>query len=450
MRKAIRNFSSSLVLLLGLTTTAICQSGRNVIAENQEDLSGQLNQILKDGDIRNLLGIEEEKITELPEEELFQIQQTLENTVLRFDDKGNAIVQTRSGDEVSKPDIKSFVSVNLQVFQGPSGEMYVPPELGVVADGVGNDAHGFISIIFQISLAPFIEEINIKDSHPKAGYIINKPKLQERNPEWVSVTVELEPRLSDDENHVEGSGESCAEYFQVLEILPNDTEAGTKEQFITQFASIASQIAGLQGPFFPVSAFQARFSSGSAGLGILLKNLFPPRSIAYQYAFMDSPSSFGWYMRRNQKDPDSRNLSLLGLHRGVVLLRVNNDSCNGKVLKGINVNYQVLSKWDKAANNVRNNKWHFIAGDSSDIVVPQKTEEASTEDDSLDLTEHPALIKVDKARDILQIKETDFDSLINNDHIQKIDGNTVTRVSMQCFLGLIAQTDCPTIKNQRH
>ena len=241
-----------------------------------------------------------------------------------------------------------YVSVEIQATTGPDGEMYDLPDLSLPEEDNG---FRFPSIIFQVSVAPILDQIEgFKDEKE----FVKDVKFADRDAKWVSIMVELEPVISrngGEETPMECEVEiDCSKYFRVLEILPNDTVAGPKDRLITQVASVTSELSGVLAPFFPGTDFETRTGAGASGLGILFRNLFPPRAVTYQYAYLNSPSSFGWYFRQNKANPESS--SLLGLHRGAVLLQVNSKeiSVNGDdkdVVKKIIVRYQALSEWNK-------------------------------------------------------------------------------------------------------
>ena len=332
----------------------------------------------------------------------------------------------------------------MQAVQGPCGEVYNPFELGSVVKEIRSNGFSFPSIVFQISATPLIVPIQQINEEPD---YVKEVKYRDRDAKWIAVTVELQPVVSrsseaEGEKEIElkcGKEVDCSNYFQVLEVLPNDTEAGTKERLITQIASVASDVSGVLAPFFPATA-------GASGLGILFRNLFPPKSVAYQYAYIDSSSSFGWYFQQNKEDPETA--SLLGLHRGVALLKVNSktvkvDKNTSDTLQRITVRYQVLSEWNKNPNPFT--KFDLSRVGVAEICVPEQSKPDLKK--LKYLTGFPAVISNEVANEILQVGSAEMDDLISNNLIQKVGENNVTRASLECFLGLTKKTDCPTIKN---
>lgn len=126
----------------------------------------------------------------------------------------------------------------------------------------------------------------------------------------------------------------------MLQLLPNSTRGGTKDTLPTQFASAAAELAGLSAPFYASSSFGLKSEAAAKGLTVLFRNLFPPTTVTYQHTYVDSPTRFGWNFKQNKSKPEEA--SILGLHRGVVLLlQAHTD------VKKIGIRYTALSAWPR-------------------------------------------------------------------------------------------------------
>jgi hypothetical protein len=350
----------------------------------------------------------------------------------------------------------TYVSVSMQANWGPFGSAYAPPDsaqfVGVKeAERAVNQTYRFPSIYFNISAAPVLVPIIKDEESPEQ---ISQVMFDDRDMEWMDVSIELEPVLAERQSGVaehDTGGKPVAKkdwekYVQILEMLPNDTQAALKERLPAKIANIAGELGSAMVPFVPQIA-ASRFSSSTTALGVLFRNIFPPKSVAYRYAFIESACRFGWYFRQNKGGTD--NLSLLGLHKGVVLLRVSSE------VKQLKVHYSVLSKWNKSPN-ANSEKYNMTTAKPIAMDLPNMVELQMDYDGLQNLNGFPILIPRDQALKILHLDITkaadrkEWDALTTgaNPSLRALNsGAYVTRASMEMFLSMpptVAPTPDPS------
>jgi hypothetical protein len=344
------------------------------------------------------------------------------------------------------PNVTStYVSVSMQANWGPFGAAYAPPDtaqlVGVKeAERAVNQTYRFPSIYFNISAAPVIVPIIKDEESPEQ---IAQVMFDDRDMEWMDVSIELEPILAERQNNVaeNNTGGKAVEkkdwdkYVQILEMLPNDTQAAMKESMASKIANVAGELGSAMVPFVPQLA-QSRFTSGTTALSVLFRNIFPPKSVAYRYAFIESASRFGWYFRQNKGGGEG--ISLLGLHKGVVLLRVSSE------VKQIKVHYSVLSKWNKSPN-ANSEKYNMTTAEPVALDLPPLVEPQIDYDSLQNLNGFPILIPKAVALKILHLDvakpedRKEWDDLIGgtNPVLRALNkGAYITRASLEMFLSM--------------
>ena len=170
MRKAICTFSSTVVLILALTTSAMGQLTRPAPGPTQpvpdvsyEFLRAALSKSAKGASNGIFFKHSFDQIKRMSDEDL----------VYNFRNKGIIIMDPQYRHATR------YVSVEMQAVQGPYGEVYNPSTLASTLNNVSNDEFLFPSIIFKISVAQFIQTIP-KQTDDQV-YVISDVKHKDRN-----------------------------------------------------------------------------------------------------------------------------------------------------------------------------------------------------------------------------------------------------------------------------
>ncbi len=273
---------------------------------------------------------------------------------------------------------------------------------------------------------------------------IKKVKNADREMEWLDVTVKLFPYCKNDSGNPtacscnDKNKDYCTEpEIRVLSILPNATASGSKDSVPMQVSDTFSELASLSQPFYASSAFGLRSEASTKGLTVLFKNLFPPKSVTYQHAYIDSASRFGWNLHNQVENTDSKNPSIMGLHRGAAILQVRKD------ITAIGVRYCALSKWNKPPNKF--NKRFDERTDGICLSFPPPTPDKPKDYDKLiDLDGFPALIGKKEVCSILRVSEEkcgeSYNKLIDPNGLYKletgINSEYLKKSSLMKYLGL--------------
>lgn len=339
----------------------------------------------------------------------------------------------------------TYVSVSLQANLGPFGCAYAPPDsaqmVGVKeAERNVNQTYRFPSIYFNISAAPVMVPIIKDDESPDN---ISQVMFEDRDVEWMDVSIELEPILAAPRNAIGENSvgapkvdkKDWSKYVQILEMLPNDTQAAVKDRLPTKIANVAGEFGSAIVPFVPSFA-QSRMTGATTALGVLFRNIFPPKVVAYRYAYIESPFRFGWYFRQNKDRADGA--SLLGLHKGVALLRVSSE------VRQVKVHYSILSKWNKSPN-AASDRYNLTKDEAIALDLPTLAEPEIDYHGLQSLNGFPVLIPREQALKILHLDinkpddRKEWDELIGgaNPTLRTINkGAYVTRASMEMFLSM--------------
>lgn len=319
---------------------------------------------------------------------------------------------------------KEFVKVSTTVALGPMGYVQMPsgpiqlsgtdPNLNAA-----NKNYNFPSLYIYISASPLLLP---KLSNPSDLDSIQSVQDGDRDINWLDATFDLTP--------VDSNGQPlpCDENVQVLGLLPGTTVAGTKTPAADTAATAASQLMTALAPFFPTVKTVAE--GATSALQVLFTDLFPPKSVAYQYSFLDGNCSFGWYFKPNANSSPAT--SVLGTQTGLVLLRTS------KSVATIRVSSRVLSSWTKPPS--ASSKQFSYVTDEVSISIPNA---ADTIDFGAlqDLSLFPMLIPVAAARQILHItSDSDWQGLVQHQPGQSAvlqttpDGGYVIKASLQAYL----------------
>ncbi len=345
-------------------------------------------------------------------------------------------------------EVTRFVDVNVEIFQGPEGKRYAPPGLADYLEAANSQPSRYLSVVFQISASPILA-VNYKTEKlgPENLRVIKEVRYQDRALEWIRAAIDMDLSVSVPRNDSPEDTDcsttasaakceelriSCAErpdlcgqWVQVLELIPNATEAGLEDRLITKFLSTVASLGQHLVPFFPGSAFNDKFTSSASGLGVIFQNLFPPRAVTYQYSSLSGPGSFGWYLKKHEGQP-----SLLGMHRGIALLEVvparKVEEATHR-LAGLTPKARIVSEWNKDANH--NSKFDEIVA-SRPLKLPARPPKKP--EPVTDLSGFPVTLTLKEVAAILQVAEETAKGLLPS-----IDngGEVFRRVDLQCYLG---------------
>jgi hypothetical protein len=252
--------------------------------------------------------------------------------------------------------------------------------------------------------------------------------------------------------------EVSGEQIEVLAMLPNVTNATTEDNDLVKAAKIAAPVADILigaadvagGGLLPASSFGPKLKSTSGGLATIFDGLVPPKSVPTQFAFQQTPSTFGWYFRQNTRKPETA--SILGTHNGAVILRLRSD------VKAIGIRARTLTIWRKPVLNDS----PFDSTTSTQILTWAEPP-APNDKWILDrLKGQAVMLSRDQVREILSgvensyISKEDLESLIHDPSrpddkklLIAAKGGGITKESVMVFLGLKAPLAAPSEnKNQ--
>lgn len=243
---------------------------------------------------------------------------------------------------------------------GPFGEIYLPPS--VIANATNYSLSGrekisfeadnyfFPSIYFTVSAKPNIDirakrVRNNKDKEEDKKNPDYEFTKKGENLNWLRVTTEIQATPCECEG-VEGCLKS--EEIKIIGLSPEETKTRVKENPLSQIGVVGDALVNKLLPFTfaeehpETQNASAEYSAVSGAVSILFQNLFPAKSIAKNYAFIDGEvnkkNRFGWYWQRID-DKDSPE-SIIGVRRGTVFLQI------ARGVQAIKVNHYIYAKWD--------------------------------------------------------------------------------------------------------
>lgn len=346
--------------------------------------------------------------------------------------------------------LSSFVSVFVLPNLGPIGEAYTPDGLGnfIKVNEKLDFPFFFPSLFLDMSSSPLLSPTFARNEDFGS---ITKVSNADRELEWIDVTIKLFPFCTDPRTNqpkeCRCKTEDCMNpLIRILNVLPNETVSETQDSIPTQISKAATDLASLSAPFFPASpSFVAKSEAAGKGLTVLFKNLFPPKLMTYQHAYVDAADRFGWNFKTQRKSENATNPSILGIHRGIAILQVRKD------VTFLGVRYYALSRWNKAPNPQSD---HFdLRGGGICLPFPQKAPDAPPKYNRLqNLDDFPLLINKDEVCKVLQIDRNQcdprYDQLTNPanpqfDPNKSLDTagspNFVKKVSLEKYLGIKKQ-----------
>jgi hypothetical protein len=329
-----------------------------------------------------------------------------------------------------------YVRVSTTGTLGPMGYIVTPSvssatQLAVNPEAVlASQNYNFPSIILYISAMPVVypepDQDTGKVDSKTATANVNKEETKQY-PTWLDATFTLEPQ-NDQGQVIKGACESGA--VRVLGILPQQTVATTQASIPDQVATAINSVAGALASFYP--GVKSQVSGATSALNVLFQAIFPPKSVAYQYSYLDGNCRFGWYFRPNTSGAGTEGVaSILGIQTGIVMLQTD------KSIAAIQVKSQTLSEWSE--NATVNSKIHYGKQRAlPTFVLPQKKDIDYTQISSL--SSFPLLIPKDQALSILQMKTMDDPTWIafakGTTPSLFLVGTAVTNSSLSAYLGI--------------
>lgn len=326
-------------------------------------------------------------------------------------------------------DSKQFVRVSTSAALGPMGYLQMPSGLTQVAGAdpslaTVNGKYNFPSIYIYISASPLLLPQLADGAKPDS---IDAVRDADRDINWMDASFDLVPLGSD------GRPLPCGGNVQVIGLVPGATVTSTKTPAANTAASAANQLMTALAPFFP--GVKSVGEASTSALQVLFTDLFPPKSVAYQYAFLDGACSFGWYYKANPTATPP--LSILGVQTGLVLLRTTKD------VASMEVSGRILSSWNKPPTS-SSKQFSYVTTKSS-LEIPNVT--SAIDYGALqDLSLFPMLISAADARKVLHIgkdRDADWQGLITpkTGQAQPVlqttpDGSYVMKTSLQQYLQL--------------
>jgi len=342
--------------------------------------------------------------------------------------------------------VSVFVLTNL----GPLGEAYAFEDVGgfIKVSKKLDGEYRYPSLYFDVSASPLLvplfksvgqaneesTEKARKEIVKKYEEIINKVINKDREMEWMDIAIQLFPTCKKDngtpDNDNDDTFVNCDDdnSVRLIEILPNGTKSGVKDSTQTQIASAISELATLSLPFYATSSFGVKSEAASKGLTVLFRNLFPPKVVTYQHTYIDNERRFGWNFKQNKSKPEEA--SIIGLHRGVVILQVKPD-----VVK-IGVRITSLSEWNKEVKG--KSKINIWRGQKC-IELPSPPSTPETDYNELgNLDTFPFLISLEATCKILHIEKDKCNAKNLSDLGIEFNptGTFVKKSSLEKYLGI--------------
>jgi hypothetical protein len=322
------------------------------------------------------------------------------------------------------PQDQLYVDVSVAAYPGPYG-LAVSPSGGSAVGGIKptpQSSYNYPSIVFLVSatplLTPKIQSKQLKTSAPPAnGAVIvenvdafNDPTTLpgvngSNNLQWMNVKLHLQP-LDDNDKPLD-CGSEC---LRVIGLLPGTSTAASNEQIAAAIADAVAKTASAVAPAIPTIG--STIVAATAGAQVIFDTLFPPKTVTYQYAFLneDEPpdhdphdleehsTALGWFFKENSSATPP--ISLLGIQTGMVMLQT-----TLKVAK-IEVTSETLTYWDKKPSKLSKN----ILYSKSTMKVPIYSNAIDYSSlQNLDL--FPALIPKDDVIKIMHFTPDTYDTL---------------------------------------
>jgi hypothetical protein len=208
--------------------------------------------------------------------------------------------------------------------------------------------------------------------------------------------------------------------LKIIGLLPGTTAAFAKPQLADTIAGSSASLASAISPVLPAGG--SVLTAATSGIKVLFDSLFPPKTTASQYAYIDYEDGlqkFGWYFAGNSTA--SPPTSILGIQTGQVMLQADPS------IAYIDVKSVALSNWKKKPSSFSD---HFLYS-TSDTNLPILSN-AINYDTLQNLSSFPALISLDMAAKVLHTTSDGVTALIGS---QKISATPDGKYVMTSSLG---------------
>ena len=338
-----------------------------------------------------------------------------------------------------------YVDVNVTGMLGSMGYVAAPPSTGFsqlsevdLEQALALQQNfNFPSIILSISTAPVVNF----DSLPNGDAMIpnpgNIPGAQDTdiNPKWLATTFTLHPMDANGMDLADKGVCSDGTSIQILGLLPSQTTAGTQASTPAEVTGAINTTAGDITGFFP--GVGSLITAATSALNVIFGDIFPPKSVAYQYAHLDGNCQFGWFFRPNTSTASGGEASILGVQTGVVLLKTTPN------IASIGVTAATLSQWTKAPYKGSDKDLYATKRNLPELVLPTP---ASINFQKLyDLKSFPQEIDKATAEKILNIPDDQwFTAVTEYKLVTTPDCSYVTNASLAAIFSATTPFTPPT------
>ncbi|SFS17908.1 hypothetical protein SAMN05421771_3289 [Granulicella pectinivorans] len=316
-----------------------------------------------------------------------------QEVVAPIGEKTSSLTQLTS--PITDPSKQEWARVTVNVTPGPYGTAVVPSGSTAITNIPAAPASklNYPSILLAISATP-LRTPEGKDLSSNPDAIKNVSGDNEL--EWMDITFTLKG-LGKDGKELTCTPGPC---FQIIGLLPGTTTAAAKPQVPDTVAGGVNSAVASIAPALPAGG--SVLTAAASGVKVLFDSLFPPKTTAYQYAYIDNTNGnqkFGWYFQANPiASPPT---SLLGIQNGQVMLQTDPN------ITTIEISSIAFSNWKKDPSNFSK---HFLYS-TSDTKLPIASNKLDY-NALQNLTTFPALISRDDVALILHTDDKTVDKLI--------------------------------------
>jgi hypothetical protein len=293
--------------------------------------------------------------------------------------------------------------------------------------------YNYPSIVLSISAAPLLTP----KSKGSQSFVKSPDSIDHvdgtNDVEWMDVDFQLEAvdsTLGAAKEVTCGTLAAPVPCIQIIGVLPGTTTAASKPQVA---ATVAGDVAGVvtatSSAYPGVGTLVTAIASGAQ---VLFNSLFPPKTVAYQYAYLDNSDPFhpifGWFFKANSLATPPT--SILGIQTGEVLLQTD------PTVHFVKVSSWALSQWQKPPDSA-SKKYLY----STFYYVVPIVENGINYARLMDLTQFPLVIPKADVKNILQISDREYTTLTSATSstpaplMTSGDPDFVTKVSLMKYLG---------------
>ncbi len=308
-----------------------------------------------------------------------------------------------------------FARVTVNVTPGPYGTAVVPSGSTALTNIPSAPVSNFNypSILLAISATPLRTP---EGPNYAADPNSIKNVTGDNDVDWIDITFIL-TGLDATHNPPVCNPSPC---IKIIGLLPGTTAAFAKPQLADTIAGASAGVASAISP--ALAGGGSVVTAATSGIKVLFDALFPPKTTASQYAYIDTEDGlqkFGWYFAANSSA--SPPTSILGIQNGQVMLQADPS------IAYIDVKSVALSNWKKKPSSFSD---HFLYS-TSDTNLPIQSN-AVNYDTLQNLSSFPALISLDMAAKVLHTTTDGVTALIGN---QKISATPDGKYVMTSSLG---------------